>query len=143
MSIVGATRPDTSGDNERATLGHPGVEHPADDCGRPVRVTVRLDNNIPESCHHHDSGPADTGCATRAEHDHRRRSWPNPPGKLVLDRGTTLRATLVLIALLGGLATMALGVVGGIGASAGLLLTSLGALILRRRSAPRAQRENA
>jgi hypothetical protein len=142
MSIVGATRPDMS-DDKRTTPRLLGAEHPADDCRRPARVTVRLDNNIPESCHHDDDpGPADTGCATRAEHDHRRRSRLNPLGQRFLDRGTTWWVTLVLIVLLGGLATMTVGVAGGIGASAALLLASTGALALRRRSTLRAQREN-
>jgi len=96
MTIADVTKPDLPSDHKR-----------------PARVTVRLDNNVPEADPPRTPEPAEITPAPSVDYDHPPRTRSRSPQlqAFFLRQATTLRIALALVALLVTAAAITIGVI--------------------------------
>jgi hypothetical protein len=139
VPIPGVLMADSPDGNERHTSHQDPRPWPLNECEHPVRVTISFNDDVPMLCRHHPTPTAGEPIpAARGGHRHRRPAgpWPAAVVHRFRSRGTKLRVTVVLAVLLGGVAAITVGVLGGIATSGGLLLVNLLGPVLQRRRRP-------
>ena len=137
MTILGGALSDSPGRNAKHSPRTDPRPWPLSACPQPVRVTIRFDHDVPSLCRHHPPGTPDEPIPrVLGTHRHRRQTSSRPG--MVLGSAQRWRVTPrfvgVLAVLLGGVAAITVGVLGGIGAAVLLLPANLiGTLIQHRR----------